>query len=37
MHGKCNYAVMLSAGLFSLDAYEVRNVWTQLISWICVL
>lgn len=34
---KPNYAAMLGAGLFILDGYKVRIVWTWLICRVCVL
>lgn len=35
--GKRNYAAVLGGGLFILDGYKVRNVWTWLICRVCVL
>jgi len=33
--GKCNYSAVLGGGLFSLDGYKVRNVWTLLVCGVC--
>lgn len=35
MQAKCNYSAVLSEGLFSLDEYSVRNVWTLLFCRVC--
>lgn len=35
--GERNYSATLGTGLFSLDGYDVRNVWTRLVCGVCVL